>query len=107
MIAMQDDTRGKVIALNHHRRNLRKHLVGDAVQAKHDLHPRTLFERWKDRKRQQLTSAAETGKQTLANNTPLIGLAGVAILLFAAREPIFRLYHQLRSKTRLVKDRTS
>lgn len=104
---MQDDARIKIIALDQERRNLRTHLVGDAEQAKHDLHPRTLIERWKGRKRQQLTSAAETGKQTLAKNAPLIGLAGAAILLFTARKPISRYYHQLRNKTRQVKDRTS
>ena len=104
---MSDDTRDKVIALDQERRNLRTHLVADAEQARHDLHPRTMIERWKGRKRQQLTSAAETGKQTLANNAPLIGLAGAAILLFTARKPIFRLYQQLRNKTRQVKDRTS
>ena len=104
---MPDNSRDKVIALDQERRNLRTHLVGDAEQAKHDLHPRTLIERWKGRKRQQLTSAAETGKQILANNAPLIGLAGAAILLFTARKPIFRLYQQLREKARQVKDRTS
>ena len=104
---MSNDTRDKVFALDRERRNLRTHLVGDAEQAKHDLHPRTLLKRWKGRKRQQLTSAAETGKQTLAHNAPLIGLAGVAILLFTARKPIFRLYQQLRNKARQVKDRTS
>ena len=104
---MSDDTRDKVIALDQERRNLRTHLVAGAEQAKHDLHPRSLIERWKGRKRQQLTSAAETGKQTLANNAPLVGLAGAAILLFSARKPIFRLYQQLRNKTRQAKDRTS
>ena len=104
---MPDDTRDKVIALDRERRNLRTHLVGDAERAKHDLHPRTLIARWKGRKRQQLTSAAETGKQALAKKAPLIGLAGAAILLFTARKPISRLYHQLRDKARQVKDRTS
>ena len=104
---MTDDARNKVIALDQKRRSLRKHLVGDAEQAKHALHPRTLIKRWKGRKRQQLTSVAETGKQALANNAPLIGFAGAAILLFAARKPIFQLYHQLRTKKRQVKDRTS
>lgn len=104
---MSDDTRDKVIALDQERRNLRTLLVADAEQAKHDLHPRFLIERWKGRKRQQLTSAAETGKQTLANNAPLIGLVGAAIFLFSARKPISRLYQQLRDKARQVKDRTS
>ena len=104
---MSDDARDTVIALDRERQNLRMHLFSEAAQAEHDLHPRTLIERWKGRKRQQLTSAAKTGKQTLANNAPLIGLAGAAILLFSARKPISRLYQQLRNKTRQVKDRTS
>lgn len=104
---MSDDTRDKVFALDQERRNLRTHLVSDAEQARHDLHPHTLIERWKGRKRQQLSSAAETGKLTLAKNAPLIGLAGAALLLFTARKPIFLLYQQLRDKARQVKDRTS
>ena len=104
---MSDDTRDKVIALDRERRNLRTHLVGDAEQAKHNLHPRALIERWSGQKRQQLISAAERVKQTLANNAQLIGLAGAAILLFTARKPISRLYQQLRSKAQNVKDRTS
>lgn len=104
---MLDEARDTVIALDQERRNLRTHLVGDAEQAKHDLHPRTLIERWKGRKRQQLTSAAKTGKQTLSKNAPLIGLAGAAILFFTARKPISRLYQQFRDKKRQVKDRTS
>ena len=104
---MSDDTRDRVIALDRERRNVRTHLVADAERAKHDLHPRTLIARWKGRKRQQLNSAADTGKQALAKNAPLIGLAGAAILLFTARKPISRLYQQLRNKTRQVKDRTS
>ena len=103
---MSDDTRDQVIALDHHRRYLRTHLVGDAEQAKHDLHPRTLIKRWKGRRQQQLTAAVATGKRTVANNAPLIGLAGAAILLFAARKPIFQYYHQFRNKRRQAKDRT-
>ena len=104
---MLDDARSKVIALDQERRNLRTHLVSDAETAKHNLHPRALIVRWKGRKRQQLTSAAETGQQVLANNAPLIGFMGAAILLFTARKPIFRLYQQLRAKARQVKDPTS
>lgn len=104
---MRDDGRHKVIALDKERRSLRTHLVDDVEQAKHNLDPRTLIKRWKGRKRQQLTSVAETGKQTLANNAPLIALAGAAILFFAARKPISKFYHQLRTKKRQVKDRTA
>jgi hypothetical protein len=107
MTAMTDDNRDKVIALDRERRNLRTHLADDAEQAKHDLHPRTLIQQWKGRKRQQLTAAAATGKQTFTKNAPLIGLAGAAILLFTARKPISQLYHQLRNKKRQVKDPTS
>ena len=97
---MPDDARDKVIALDQERQNLRTHLVNDAETAKHDLHPRTLIVRWKGRKRQQLTSAAETGQQVLANNALLIGFAGAVILLFTARKPISRLYQQFRDKAR-------
>ncbi len=104
---MMNDERDKVIALDRDRRNLRTNLVDDAEQAKQDLHPRTLIDRWTGRKRQQLSAAAATGKQSFTKNAPLIGLAGVAILLYAVRKPIFKIYHRLRDKAQQAKDRTS
>ncbi len=104
---MTDNDRDKVVALDQKRRNMRANLAGDAEKAKHDLHPHTIIERWKDRKRLQLSAAADTGKQTFAKNAPLVGFAGAAILLFTARKPISRLYQKLRSKVRQPKDRKS
>lgn len=101
---MTDLDRETIETLNRRRRAMRSALSGDVEQAKLDLHPRTLFTRWKGQKRQQLSALTETGKQNLANNAPLIGLAGAAILLFTARKPISRLYHQLRQKAQQPED---
>lgn len=104
---MMSEDRKKVIALSQKRRILRTHFLGEAKQAKHDLHPRTLIAQWKGRKRQQFSSATKAGKKVLVNNASLIGIAGASILLFTARKPIFRLYNQFRNKARQAKDRTS
>lgn len=101
---MTDDVRDAITALNRKRKNLRANLLDDAQQAKHDLHPRNLVQRWTNQKKQQLAEAADSGKKNLAKNAPLVGLAGSAILLFVARKPIFKLYHTLRDKARQVKD---
>jgi hypothetical protein len=104
---MVEDTRDTVIKLDRQRRKLRAHLTGDVEQAKRDLHPRTLARSWTDRKRAQLANLADDGKHSFRKNAPLIGLAGTAILLFAARRPIFNAINALREKAQQAKDRKS
>lgn len=104
---MAEDTRDTVIKLDRRRRDRRAHLAGDVEQAKHDLHPRTLARRWTDTKRAQLADLADNGKRGLKKNAPLIGLAGTAILLFAARRPISNAINALREKMQQTKDRKS
>jgi hypothetical protein len=101
---MTDESREVIYRLNNNRKAAREKLGGDAEQAKHDLHPRTLMQRWKHKKQVQLAQFTDSGKQSLAKNAPLIGLAGAAILLFAARRPISHAIEQLRHK---AKDRKS
>jgi hypothetical protein len=101
---MSDDARDAIVALNHLRRERRADLTGDFKQAKVDLQPRTLFARWTGQKKLQITNATDVGKQRLAKNAPLIGLAGAAILLFSARKPISNLFHKLRRKAQQAKD---
>jgi hypothetical protein len=103
---MSDD-RQTVIEKDRQRRAARMALQADAQVAKHDLHPRTIFDRWKGRKIAQLTDATGSGKQVLRKNAPLIGLASAAILLFAARKPISNAIQSLRQKVRQTKDRKS
>jgi hypothetical protein len=102
---MADEDRRKVIELDRHRRKLRGHLAGDMEQARHDLHPRTILRRWMGRKRAQLADIADSGKHAFKKNAPLIGLAGTAILLFAARRPISNTINALRNKVQQAKDR--
>jgi hypothetical protein len=104
---MTEDTRDTVIKLDRQRRDLRAHLTGDVEQAKLDLHPRTLARRWTDRKRAQMADIADSGKHAFKKNAPLIGLAGTAILLFAARRPISNAINALRKKAQQAKDRKS
>jgi hypothetical protein len=104
---MTDDLRETIRELDKRRLQKRSKLAGDTRQAKHDLHPRTLFGRWKSRKTDQLGLIADSGKQELKKNAPLIGLAGAAILLFSVRKPISRLYQHLRNKAQQAKDRSS
>jgi hypothetical protein len=101
---MTDDARQTVRQLDYQRQNARARLSGDAEQAKHDLHPRTLARRWTDQKKEQFADLADSGKQSFKKKAPLIGLAGAAILLFAARKPISNLFNHLRDK---AKDRKS
>jgi hypothetical protein len=101
---MTDNERDKIIALGERRSALRSSLIGDAQQAKHDLHPKTLARRWVNRKREQVVTIAETGKQGLKKNAPVIGIASAAILLFAARKPIFDVIDRVRDKARKAKD---
>lgn len=101
---MADDARKTVMELDRQRRSLRANLTGDVGRAKHDLHPRTLAQRWTDRKRAQLADIAENGKQSFKKNAPLIGLAGTAILLFAARRPISKVINMLHTRLQQGKD---
>lgn len=101
------DDRKKVIELNRQRHDARASLASDVDQAKYDLHPRTIAQRWTDQKRAQLADLADNGKQTLKKNAPLIGLASTAILLFAARRPISNAINALREKAQQAKDRKS
>jgi hypothetical protein len=100
------DTRETVIALNRRRKSLRAELTGDFDQAKRDLHPRTLIQRFTHRKRRQLAKLADEGKDALKKNAPLIGFASAAILLFAARKPIFKAIDNLRNLALDAKDRS-
>lgn len=101
------DERETVIELDRQRKGLRRELVSDVTQAKHDLNPRTMARRWTDRKRAQVGELADKGKHALKKNAPLIGLASAAILLFALRKPISKTIQKLRDKARDAKDRKS
>ncbi|RDV06806.1 hypothetical protein DXH95_05235 [Sphingorhabdus pulchriflava] len=85
---MPDPERETVKALDRERKIQRAALTTDLEQARHDLHPQTLLQRWSARQRDRLLSATGTAKQKVANNAPAIGLAGIGILLFSLRKPI-------------------
>jgi hypothetical protein len=94
---MVDDTREFVRRLNRQRKQARAKLSVNAHKARHDLHPRTLSRRWTEDKRAKLAALVDDGKQGLKKNTPLIGIASAAILLFVARKPISRIINHVRN----------
>ncbi len=101
---MNETFRDKVLALKQQRKVLRAGFQDDLLKARHDLHPKTMARRWTIKKKNQFADFADDGKQGLKKNAPLIGLAGAAILLFAARKPISDAIHNLRDKAQRPKD---
>lgn len=95
---MSDYSRDDVATRNSARHQLRSKLLSDANQAKHDLHPKTIASRWAGKQKQKLIGATGQAKQKVAKNAPLIGLAGVGVLLFAARKPISNWVNHLRNR---------
>lgn len=95
---MADDDRQTVQRLDADRKIARAKLTADMTDAKQDLHPKTLARRWASRQVAQMGSVAKTGAQLTRKNAVPIGLASAAILLFAARKPISRLYDKLRNR---------
>jgi hypothetical protein len=91
------EPRERVKALNRTRKAQRGALLADVEQAKHDLHPRTIATRWRDKQLDRAAHAAEKTKQAAQKNAPAIGLAGIGILLFAFRKPISRAIKKLRA----------
>jgi hypothetical protein len=101
---MSAEDREKIVRLGKRKTDLRATLSSDFDQAKRDLHPKTIAHRWTNKKRVQIADFAESGKQGLKKNAPLIGLTGAAILLFAARKPISSVISRLREKAHKAKD---
>jgi hypothetical protein len=85
---MPNPARETVKALDRQRKMQRAALATDVERVKHDLHPKTLLQRWTDRQRVRLLRTSDTAKQKVAKNAPVVGLAGLGILLFSLRKPI-------------------
>lgn len=95
---MADPSREDIIRRDLARKAARQSLVSEVEQAKHNLHPRTLTDRWKSKQMVRLESAAASARQNVAKNAPLIGFAAAAGLLFAARKPISNWIDRLRDR---------
>ncbi len=96
---MTDDIRQNLIEQNHVRKAQRQSLQNNLSQAKRDLHPRNIANRWVMQKKVRLADAAKSTKQNLEKKAPLIGIAGIVVLLFTARKPISRLWMGVRNRT--------
>lgn len=96
---MDAPDRATVEALDRRRRALRESLMTDAVQAREDLHPKSLASRWLYRQRQRAGAIAEQAGTVARRSAPAIGLAGLAILLFAGRKPISRMIEKMRRQS--------
>lgn len=97
---MADPEREAILQHDRTRKALRRALRSDAEQAKHDLHPRTVGARWKAKQKARLAGGAAAARQNIAKNAPLVGIAGLAILLFAARKPISQWMQRFRQRER-------
>ncbi len=98
VIRMAEPDRKAVMERDHRRKALRKSLLSDASQARHDLHPKALAARWTARQKMRLADLGIDARQKLAKNAPLIGIGAAAILLFAARKPILAWVDGLRKR---------
>ena len=95
---MSDPDREAILQRDKTRKALRQTLFSEIEQAKHDLHPRTVSERWVAKQKSRLTQAGMSAKQNVAKNAPLIGFVAAAGLLFAARKPISNWIDRLRNR---------
>ncbi|MGL5837100.1 MAG: hypothetical protein ACRCY3_01210 [Sphingorhabdus sp.] len=72
--------------------------------AQHDLHPRTLKARWIGRQRARIAQVGDMARQKASDNAVTLGVGAAAILLFAARKPIWRLIERFQNKRRNDED---
>ena len=95
---MAEVDRDTMHRLNANRKLARSRLVADVADAKRDLHPRALLHRWTGKQKARIAATASDGARLARKNAPLLGLAGAAILLYAARKPILDMYRNLRDR---------
>ena len=95
---MTDLERETVLQRDQARKQLRKTLLSEVEQAKHNLHPRTISARWTAKQKARLADASASARQNAAKNAPLIGFVAAAGLLFAARKPISDWIERFRNR---------
>jgi hypothetical protein len=95
---IDEPDRDTILALDERRRELRAHFLGDVQQAKSDLRPSAIANRWLKKKRNQLLDVAHSGEQMARKNASLFGIVGAAMLLFVARKPISSAIGNMRRK---------
>jgi hypothetical protein len=89
--------REEILQRDRARKAMRQSLMADIEQAKVDLHPRTIGARWTAKQKARVVKTGEAAKQNITKNAPLVGIAGLAVLLFAARRPISDWIQRLRT----------
>ena len=93
--------RESVILSNAERRHLRRKFKGSVAVAKDVLNPRNQLRRLVERKATKAKQIAGETVDIAKQNAPIIGVAALGALLFAARSPISRWISRLReSKTK-------
>jgi hypothetical protein len=95
---MPDPEREAILQRDRVRKAKRQSLLTDVERAKHDLHPRTIGSRWTAMQKRRISETAASAKQNIAKNAPLVGIAGLAVLLFVARKPISQWMQRLRDR---------
>lgn len=95
---MADSDREIVRELDQARKAMRSSLLLDVQQARHDLQPRVIAARWAERQLNRAARGKANAVQTITNNAPAIGAGIAAVLLFAARKPIWKWFQRLGNR---------
>ncbi len=98
--------RRDVIDRHDNRLKARETLEADVAQAKTDLHPRAIADRWTSRQKAMASQAASDAVHLVKKNALLIGAVTVGALLFAGRRPILKLGKTIRQRRNSEQDAT-
>lgn len=101
---MADPDREAVYAFDQARKAMRSALLADVEKARHDLHPRVIASRWGGRQLGRVVSGKAKAGKAIKNNAPMIGAGMAAVLLFAARKPIWNWFQRLGNRRHPSKD---
>jgi hypothetical protein len=98
--------RHDILNLHNSRMKARETLNTDVTQAKTNLHPRTIAERWTAKQKIMARQAADDATHLVKKNALLIGAVGIGALLFIIRKPISNLSIKLQHPRKEEQDPT-
>jgi hypothetical protein len=98
--------RRDILNLHDSRIKARETLQIDAAQAKVDLNPRTIADRWTAKQKAMARQAADDATHLVKKNALLIGAVSIGVLLFIGRKPISTLSSKLLQARKTEQDPT-
>ncbi len=98
--------RRDILNLHDSRMKARKTLETDVTQAKTNLHPRMIANRWTAKQKAMARQATDDATHLVKKNALLIGAVGIGALLFIGRKPILILSSKLRQARKIEQDPT-